>query len=109
VVHAYPPATGFLSIDDLANNQGELAVTLEYNSSNQQVHIEACTQLPTNVMCKDLAATYLSLCTEDTPALAAYFSELHHNTPCTSFTLQQNTVHIFSLGTCTLLAVFAGK
>jgi hypothetical protein len=78
--------TGFLSIDDLANNQGELAITLEYNSSNQQVHIEACAQLPTNTTHKDLTAAYLSLCTEDTPALAAYFAEPHHDTPCTGFT-----------------------
>jgi glycine cleavage system regulatory protein len=78
--------TGFLSIDDLANNQGELAITLEYNSSNQQVHIEACAQLPTNTTHKDLTAAYLSLCTEDTPALTAYFAEPHHDTPCTGFT-----------------------
>jgi hypothetical protein len=44
-----------------------------------------------------------------TPALAGYFSELHHNTPHTGLMLQQNTVHIFSLGTRILLTVFAGK
>jgi hypothetical protein len=93
----------------LANNQGELAVTLEYDSSNQQVHIEACAQLPTNATRKDLAAAYLSLCTEDTPALATYFAEPHHDTPRTGFTPRQNTAHIFSLGTRTPLAVFAGK
>jgi hypothetical protein len=93
----------------LANNQGELAVTLEYDSSNQQVNIEACAQLLTNAMCKDLAAAYLSLCTEDTPTLTAYFSESHHDTPCTGLMPRQNTVHIFSLSTCTPLAVFAGK
>jgi hypothetical protein len=76
-------ATGFLSIDDLVNNQGELAVTLKYNSSNQQVNIEVCAQLPTDMMHKDLATTYLPLCTEDSPALATYFSDPHHNTLCT--------------------------
>jgi hypothetical protein len=93
-VHTNPPAAGFLSIDDLANDQGELAVTLEYNSSNQQVYIEACTQLLTNTMHKDLAAAYLSLCTEDSPALAT--SQNLTMIPCAPASHCNKTWHTYS-------------
>jgi hypothetical protein len=101
--------TGFLSIDDLVNNQGELALTVEFDSSNQELSIAACTQLLTNTTHKDLAAAYLSLCTSDLPAFCAHFPDLSPDTPRLDTSDSPAVAHILSLSTHTLLAIFASK
>jgi hypothetical protein len=95
--------------NDLVNNQGELALTMEFDSSNQDLFIVACMQLPTNMMCKDLATAYLSLCTSDSPIFCSHFPEPYPDTQRTDTTDLPAIVHKLSLGMHMLLAVFAGK
>ena len=38
--------TGFLSLDDLAEGQGELALSLKFESNTQNLSINACAPLP---------------------------------------------------------------
>src|SRR6266702_5251975 len=104
-----PTKAGFLSINDLVNNQGELTVTLDYNSSNSQVYIEACVQLLANATRKDLAATYLSLCNNDAPVFSSLFSSMHTNTPLSRPAASLTAVHIYTPDTRTPLAIFVGK
>jgi hypothetical protein len=40
--------TRFLSINDLISDQGELAMTIKYDSDTQNALIKACTPLPDN-------------------------------------------------------------
>ena len=98
---------GFLSINDLVNNQGELALTLEFNSSNHQMCIEACAQLPANATRQNLAAVYISLCSDN----LLIFNSLYPMPQCD--TLQSDTadppIPMFSLNTHTPLAIFASK
>src|SRR6201996_9039153 len=98
---------GFLSIDDLVNNQGELALTLEFDSSNQHMCIEACAQLPANATQQNIAAAYISLCSDDLPTFSAIHPIPHPDTRQGDQT--SPTLPIFSLETRTLLAIFAGK
>ena len=63
----------FLSINDLVNNQGELTLMLEFDSSNQHMCIEACAQLPADATQQNIAATYISLCSDDLPAFSALY------------------------------------
>ena len=64
---------GFLSIDDLASNQGELAISVEYNSINNEIAIDACTPLPQYLGPADVVAAYLSLCNSNRPQLFNQF------------------------------------
>src|SRR6266702_635247 len=104
-----PTKAGFLSINDLVNNQGELTVTLDYNSSNSQVYIEACVQLPANATRKDLAAAYLSLCNNDAPVFSSLCSSMHTDTPLSRPAVSLTAVHIYTPNTCMPLTIFAGK
>src|SRR5713101_3832928 len=61
--------TGFLSIDDLASGQEELAISVKYDSVTDNLCIAACAPLPQNTKPADIAAAYLSLCDTDGPQL----------------------------------------
>jgi hypothetical protein len=67
------PLTGFLSLDDLAEGRGELALSLEYNSKTQNLSITACAPLPPDTQEEDVAAAYVSLCDTDAPPLYNFF------------------------------------
>jgi hypothetical protein len=54
-----------LSIDDLVDNQGELALTIKYNAVDHHASAEACAVLPKDTTRSDLAAAYVSLCDLD--------------------------------------------
>ena len=100
---------GFLGIEDLVNNQGELAIALEYDSKTKEMCIEACAQLPADTTRKDLAATYLSLCHEDTPVFNSFFSSNHSGHSHIHPDTPPITAHIYTLGARTPLAIFARK
>jgi hypothetical protein len=62
-----------LSIEDLADRQGELAISIEFNHSTDMLAIGACAPLPENTKPADIAAAYLSLCDSDEPSLQSFF------------------------------------
>jgi len=90
-----------LSIEDLVNNQGELAITFEAEQGPNTLYIEACAQLPANATRKDIAAAYLSLCDIESPTISTYFSE--------SSEPSRKTKQVYTIDTRTPLAIFAGK
>jgi hypothetical protein len=105
-------ATGFLSFDDLAASQGELAISMEYDSSTEKAHIEACAQLPDTPKTADVAAAYLTLCNFESPTLDSFFHPQNLDTPSpkptrTDPTNRTSTYTI--LDARTPLAIFAGK
>ena len=69
--------------------------------------IEACTQLPADATQQNIAATYISLCSDDLPAFSAIYPIPHPDTWQGDQTSLTTT--IFTLETRTLLAIFAGK
>jgi len=93
-----PHCDGFLSIDELVNNQGELALILEFDHTLNVINIEACTQLPADATQKELAATYFLLCDSDSPTLSPFFSDS-----------DVNVARIFIIDSRTPLAIFVGK
>ena len=104
-----PSATvRFLSIDDLANNQGELAIAIENDSEHDTLYIEACTQLPENATRNDIAAAYISLCSDDSPTFDSFFTQSQSNTLPHS-TVCNSRLHMYTLEARPLLAIFAGK
>jgi hypothetical protein len=54
-----------LSINDLVDDQGELALTIEYDAVDRCALVEACAVLPKDTTQSDLAAAYVSLCDID--------------------------------------------
>ena len=54
-----------MSIDDLVDDQGELALTIEYDALDQRASAEACAVLPKDTTPSNLAAAYISLCDTD--------------------------------------------
>jgi hypothetical protein len=103
------PLPGFLSLDDLAEGRGELALSLEYDSKTQDLSITACAPLPPDTQEEDVAAAYVSLCNTDAPPLYNFFFS-------DSDTIDQSTpkpqlkapVYTF-LDARPPLAVYAGK
>src|SRR5258708_39225908 len=73
-----PAKPGFLSIDDLVTNQGELTIHFKFDHQTQTATIKVCTTLvpdtkPTNIM-----AAYFTLCNSDSPSFNSYFlSDTH--------------------------------
>jgi hypothetical protein len=92
----------------LVSDQGELAITLEYTPDPQNVTIEACAQLPANATKKEVAAAYISLCSDDLPVFNSLLATIYPDTPHTSAAAPR-AARVFSLDTRTPLAVFAGK
>ena len=68
------PQLGFLRFNELADGQGDLALSLEYDSTSQRLSIEACAPLPQDTKPIDLAAAYLSLCDSNSSSLRSYFA-----------------------------------
>ena len=107
------PNTGlrFLSIDDLVPHQGELAITLDFDSTNQQGIIEACAQLLANTTQQDIMAAYISLCDAEAPIFNDYLTPhrpQHSDRPLPD-TVQQSTHNIAFANTRALATIFAGK
>ena len=91
------------------NNQGELAIALEYDSENNNMYIEACAQLLADTTQKELAAAYISLCQEDTPIFSSFCSTNQSESQAERSATPPTTVHIQPPSTRTPLAIFAGK
>jgi hypothetical protein len=51
-----------LSINDLVEDQGELALSIDYDLANHTALLEACAILPDNTTQDKIAAAYVSLC-----------------------------------------------
>ena len=92
---------GFLSIDDLADSQGELALSFEFDSNTQDLYIDACAPLPQDTTQNDIAAAYISLCTSDSPPFSNFFTDAPQNA-------LESPIHTF-VNARTPLAVYAGK
>ena len=99
------PLSGFLSIEDLADSQGELAISLDFNSDTQALSIEACAPLPQNTTQNDIAAAYLSLCNSDSPLFSNFFLS---DTQNQSESRRVPPTYTF-LNTRTPLAIYVGK
>ena len=65
--------TRFLSIDDLVNDQGEIALTIEYDSATQNALVEACAPLEDNTTWDDIMAAYIALCDSASPTFTSFF------------------------------------
>ena len=108
MLRALSATIGFLSIDDLANNQGELVITIENDSEHDTLYIEACAQLPENATRNNIAAAYISLCSDDSPAFDSFFTQSQSDTPPRSAVCNSGP-HIYTLEARPPLAIFAGK
>ena len=99
-----------MSFDELADGQGELAISMEYNSTSQHLSIEAYVPLPQDTKPQDVAAAYLSLCDSNSPALSTYFvSDSHTQLDLASPQLRPCTPAYTILDARPPLAIFAGK
>ena len=105
------PVRGFLSIDDLASNQGELAISVEYNSINDEIAIDACAPLPQYPRPTNIAATYLSLCDSNGPQLFnQFFCSISKSDPTKTEPEPCPQPEIFTiLNARTLLAIYTSK
>jgi hypothetical protein len=98
-----------LSLDDLADSQGELAISIEHDSNTNKLLIAACATLPSNPKPADIAAAYLSLCDTSEPQLFNFFHSItdiiDRDKPRPRPAVQEYTI----LNAKTLLAIYAGK
>ena len=90
-----------MSLDDLASSQGELALSLDYDSDSEFLSIEACAPLPQDTQRNDLAVAYISLCDLDFPPM---HSILFSNSSTTN-----DTFPIEFRNAQTPLAIYTGK
>ena len=60
-----PTKPGFLSIDDLVTNQGELTIHLEFDHQTQTTAIKACATLIPDTKPTDIVVAYFMLCDSD--------------------------------------------
>ena len=104
------PQLGFLRFDELADGQGDLALSLEYDSTSQRLSIEACAPLPQDTKPIDLAAAYLSLCNLNSSSLCSYFAS-DSDTPLDSISAQPcPCAPAYTILDARMpLAIFAGK
>ncbi len=103
-----PAKPGFLSIDDLVTDQGELAIRFEFDHQTQTTAIEACATLVPDTKPADIVVAYFMLCDSDSPSFDSYFlsdTRLKDNQQ----KLQPKSTVYTILGARTLLAIFAGK
>ena len=70
---------------------------LEFDSSNQHMCIEACTQLLADTTKQNIVAAYISLCSNDLPTFSALYPIPNPNT--WQGELTSPTTPIFSLKT----------
>jgi hypothetical protein len=103
-----------LSIDDLIEDQGELALTIDYDSTTQTASLEACAILPHNTTQDEIAAAYVSLCDSDSSSFASLFlSDSPNNKSCSLFSDYKSRMgrdpYISFSDVTPPLAIFAGK
>jgi hypothetical protein len=63
----------FLSINDLVEDQGELALSIDYDLANHTASVEACAILPDNTTQEEIAAAYVSLCDSNSACFDSLF------------------------------------
>ena len=85
----------------MASSQGELALSLDYDSDSEFLSIEACAPLPEDTRRNDLAAAYISLCDLDFPPM---HSILFSNSSTTN-----DTFPIEFRNARTPIAIYVGK
>jgi hypothetical protein len=62
-----------LSIDDLVEDQGELALSIDYDSANHTTLLEACAILPDNTMQDEITAAYVFICDSNSACFDSLF------------------------------------
>ena len=65
--------TGFLSLNDLAAGQEELALALDFLYDTQELSVIACALLPEDTNQNDIAVAYISLCDLDSISFDTLF------------------------------------
>jgi hypothetical protein len=105
---------GFLSINELVNDQGELALTIDYDLANHTTTLEACAILLDNTLQGEITVAYVSLCDLDSACFDSLF--LANSTHSQSMpTLSERnskarcTLHISFSNVTPPLTIFAGK
>src|SRR5258707_4928039 len=68
-----PTKPGFLSIDDLVTDQGELTIHLEFDHQTQTTAIKACATLIPDTKPTDIVVAYFMLCDSATPSFDSDF------------------------------------
>ena len=102
-----------MSIDDLVDDQGELALTIDFNASDSTGEVSACAVLPNNTSHDNLAAAYVSLCDLDSPT----FNTLADSTQTVSLVSDRYLFdskadhgrHVSPTNVLPPLAIYAGK
>jgi hypothetical protein len=103
-----------LSIDDLVEDQGELALSIDYDSANHTALLEACAILPDNTTQDEIAAAYVSLCDSNSACFDSLFladSSQSRSMPTTSGS-ESSLDHVPYISFSNVkppLAIFAGK
>ena len=100
-----------MSIDDLVEDQGELALTIDYDSENHTASLEACAILLDNTTQDEIAVAYVSLCDSDSSCFDSLFladSPHDYSVPNRASRLGRAPYISFS-NVKPLLAVFTGK
>jgi hypothetical protein len=100
-----------LSIDDLVDDQGELALALEFDNKTQEASLEACATLHKDTSPTNIAAAYVSLCDSEAPAFNTLFlANSHNSSPMETFKDKFMKYPYLSFANVqTPLAIFAGK
>jgi hypothetical protein len=104
----------FLSIDELVDNQGELALTIDYDLTNHTTLLEACAILLDNTLQGEIAAAYVSLCDLDSTCFNSLFlADSTHSQSMPTLSKCDSkarcTLHISFSNVTPPLTIFAGK
>jgi hypothetical protein len=103
-----------LSINDLVEDQGELALSIDYDPANHTASLEACAILPDNTTQDKIAAAYVSLCDSNSACFDSLFladSSQSRSMPTTSGS-ESSLDHVPYISFSNVkppLAIFAGK
>jgi len=98
-----------LSFNDLVNSQGELVITLEYDTKTKDMYIDAYVPLPIETKPADIAAAYFTLCDYNTPSLDSFFLSDSFTLDHTPLAPRQTMPTYTILNARTPLTIFAGK
>jgi hypothetical protein len=103
-----------LSIDDLVEDQGELALSIDYDSANHTTSVEACAILPDNTTQDEIAVAYVSLCDSNSTCFDSLFlaDSPRSRSMSTTSGSDSSLDHVLYISFSNVkppLAIFAGK
>jgi hypothetical protein len=107
-------SSGFLSINDLVEDQGELTLSIDYDSANHTTSVEACAILPDNTTQDEITAAYVSLCDSNSTCFDSLFLADSSSVSLYAYTSGSNSSldHMLYISFSNVkppLAIFAGK